>query len=322
MPRPLRRLVVAIAVLCLAAAPVRAAYPDHPIKVVLGFGAGGGADILLRKIIPYVSAKLGQSMIVEYKLGAGGNLAFETVARADPDGYTLLMGSPGLIINPFIYASVPFDLQRDFAPISLVGTVPDVLVVNPSLPVKSVKELVALAKSQPGKLTFASSGTGSSLHLAGELFKHVAGIDILHVPYKGGAPAMTDIVGGQVDMMFNVVPSALPLIQSGQLRALAVTSDQRSPLLPDVPTMAELGYPGASTVTWNGLFAPAKTPPEIIKKLNEAIVESLTTPEAKQDLAKIGQDLVTNTPEEFATFLRAERDKWGPVIKSAGIKPQ
>ncbi|MGA3397838.1 MAG: tripartite tricarboxylate transporter substrate binding protein [Acetobacteraceae bacterium] len=322
MPRLLRRFGFAFIAFWLAIAPGWAAYPDHPIKVILGFGAGGGADILLRKIIPYVSAKLGKPMIVEYKLGAGGNLAFDTVAHAAPDGYTLLMGSPGLIVNPFIYADVPFDLERDFAPISLVGTVPAVLVVSPSLPVRSVQDLVALAKSKPGKLTFSSSGIGSSLHLDGELFKHVAGIDILHVPYQGGAPAMTDVVGGQVDMMFNVIPSALPLIQAGQLHALAVTSETRSASLPDVPTMKEAGYPGATAVTWNGLLAPAKTPPAIIQQLNQAIVESLNTPEAKQDLAKIGQDLVTDTPEQFAAFLRAEREKWTVVVKDADLKPQ
>lgn len=322
MARLFRSISLAIAVLCLAPIAARAAFPDRPIKVVLGFGPGGGADILLRKIIPYVSAKLGQSMIVEYKLGAGGNLAFETVANADPDGYTLLMGSPGLVLNPFIYAHVPFDLQRDFAPISLVGTVPDVLVVNPSVPATSLQELVTLARSEPGKLTFASSGTGSSLHLVGELFKHVAGIDLLHVPYKGGAPAMTDVVGHQVDMMFDVVPSALPMVKGGQVRALAVTSDQRSPSLPNVPTMAEAGYAGASTVTWNGLFAPAKTPPAIIRQLNEAVVAALSTPEVKQDLAKIGQEVVTNTPAQFAAFLQAEQATWGPIIKNAGIKPR
>lgn len=323
--RILGRLGLWLMLLCMAATavpPARAEYPDHPIKVELGFGAGGGADILLRKIIPYISAKLGQSMVVEYKLGAGGNLAFEAAAQAPPDGYTLLMGTPGLINNPFIYEKVPFVLARDFAPISLVGTVPDVLVVNPTLPVKSVQDLVALAKSKPGKLTFASSGTGSSLHLVGELFKHVTGTDILHVPYKGGAPAMTDIVGGQVDMMFNVIPSALPLIEGGQLRALAVTSGKRSASLPDVPTMTEAGYPGATAVTWNGLLAPAKTPPAIIDKLNKAIVEALNTPAAKEDLAKIGQDVVTDTPQEFTAFLASEHAKWGTVIKDAKVKAE
>ncbi|HEX3952678.1 MAG TPA: tripartite tricarboxylate transporter substrate binding protein [Stellaceae bacterium] len=322
----MRRALKFIAILLLAgslpASPSRAEYPDNTIKVIQGFAAGGGSDILLRKILPKIAAKLGQSFIIDYKVGAGGNLAFELVAKAPADGYTLLMGTPALINNPYLYADVPFDLQRDFAPISLVGTVPDVLVVNTALPVKSVQELVALAKASPGKFTFASSGTGSSLHLAGELFKHVAGIDILHIPYKGGSQAMTDIIGGQVDMMFNVVPSALPLIKGGQLRALAVTGTTRSASLPDVPTLAEAGYPDATTVTWNGLLAPARTPAAIIAKLDKAIVEALNTPEAKQDLAAIGQDLVTDTPAEFAAFLHAENDKWAKVIRGAGLRPQ
>ena len=322
MPRLLFRLGFLLIAICLSGTAVRAEYPDRPIKVVHGFGAGGGADILLRKVIALLAPKLGQSMVVEYKLGAGGNLAFETVAHAAPDGYTLLMGTPALINNPFLYVDVPFNLERDFAPIGLVGSVPNVLVVNPALPVKTVKELVELANSKPGKLTIASSGTGSSLHLIGELFKNVAGIDVLHVPYKATPQAMTDIIGGQVDMMFNVVPSALPLIQGGQLRPLAVTGEKRSPSLPDVPTMAEAGYPDATAVTWNGLLAPAKTPPEIIDKLDKTIIAALNTPEAKEDFAKIGQDVVTDTPQEFAVFLRAEREKWGKIVKAAGLKPQ
>jgi tripartite-type tricarboxylate transporter receptor subunit TctC len=310
--------VVALCVATLA----HAAFPDHPIKVINGFAAGGGADILLRTIIPAVSENLGQQIIVDYRAGAGGNLAMEAVAKAPPDGYTLLMGTPGLAINPSLYSSLPFDPLKDFAPISLIGTVPNVLVVNPSLPVESVADLVALAKAKPGVLNYASSGTGTSLHLAAELFTLDTGTKIVHVPYKGGSQAQTDVMGGQVQMMFNVLPSALPQIQAGKLRALAVTGKTRSESLPNVPTMIEAGVPGYSALTWNGLLAPAGTPPEIVARLNDAIVKAMRTPAMKELLAKIGQDPAWSTPQEFAAFLREETDKWSKVVHATGIKAQ
>jgi len=319
----MKRLARVLGVLlALVMSPAQAAYPDHPIKVVNGFAAGGGSDILLRTIIPAISENLGQQIIVEYRTGAGGNLAMEAVAKAAPDGYTLLMGTPGLATNPSLYANLPFDPQKAFAPISLVGTVPNVLMVNPELPAKSVSELVALAKRTPGKLNYASPGVGTSLHLAGELFKLDTGTDIVHVAYKGGSQAQTDVMGGQVQMMFNVLPSALPQIQAGKLRALAVTSTTRAASLPDVPTMVEAGVPGYSAITWNGLLAPAGTPPEVIARLNDAIVKAMRSPDMKALLTKIGQDPAWSTPEEFASFLRDETAKWTKVIKATGIQPQ
>jgi len=319
----MKRLARVLGVLlALVMSPAQAAYPDHPIKVVNGFAAGGGSDILLRTIIPAISENLGQQIIVEYRTGAGGNLAMEAVAKAAPDGYTLLMGTPGLATNPSLYANLPFDPQKAFAPISLVGTVPNVLVVNPELPAKSVSELVALAKRTPGKLNYASPGVGTSLHLAGELFKLDTGTDIVHVAYKGGSQAQTDVMGGQVQMMFNVLPSALPQIQAGKLRALAVTSTTRAASLPDVPTMVEAGVPGYSAITWNGLLAPEGTPPEVIARLNDAIVKAMRSPDMKALLTKIGQDPAWSTPEEFASFLRDETAKWTKVIKATGIQPQ
>ena len=297
-------------------------YPDRPIKIYHGFAAGGGADLLLRTLLPQLSENLGQQVVVEYRPGAGGNIAMEAVARAAPDGYTLLMGTPGLAINPSLYANLPFDPLKDFAPVSLIGTVQNVLIVNPAFAAKDVRELIELAKANPGKLNFASSGTGTSLHLAGELFKVSTGVDIVHIPYKGGAQAMTDVISGQAEMMWNVLPSALPQIKAGTVRALAVTGKVRSDSLPDVPTMREAGVPDYTAITWNGILAPANTPKAIIAKLNDAIVKALRTPEMKGKYAAIGQDLAWSTPEEFAAFIAEERARWSKTIGTAGIKPQ
>ena len=311
------------AALCVTvAAAATAAYPDRPVKVIHGFAPGGGADILLRSILPKFSENLGQQVIVDYRSGAGGNLAMEAVAKALPDGYTLLMGTPGLATNPSLYENLPFDPLRDLTPISLIGSVPNVLVVNESVPVKTVQELVSLAKARPGQLNYASPGAGTSLHLAAELFKLTAGVDIVHVPYKGGAQAQTDVAGGQVQMMFNVLPSALPLIKANRLRALAVTGSSRAEPLPDVPTMIEAGIPGYTATTWNGILAPGGTPRDIVARLNDALVRAMRTPEMKETLAKIGQEPLWSTPEEFATFLREETDKWRKVIRATGLKAQ
>ncbi|MFO1080384.1 MAG: tripartite tricarboxylate transporter substrate binding protein [Reyranellaceae bacterium] len=309
--------------LAAAARPAPAqTWPDRPIKVVNGFAAGGGTDLLLRVLLPRLGEILGQQMIIDYRAGAGGNLAMDFVAKAPPDGYTLLMGSPGLATNRSLYKELSFDPLRDFAPISLIGTVPNVLVVNPSLPVRTVAELVALARKEPGKLNFASPGYGTSLHLAAELFKAAEGIDIVHVPYKGGQQAVTDVLAGKPELMFNVLPSALPYIQAGKLRALAVTGETRAAALPDVPTMIEAGVPGYTAFTWNGLLAPAGTPQPIVDRLHAAIVKALAEPAVLEGYARIGQDPASDTPQQFAELIRRETDKWTRVIKAARIEPQ
>lgn len=321
MGRMLRGGGVAVLV-CLLSVSIAEAYPDKTITVIHGFAPGGGADILLRIVTAKLSEALGQPVVIDYRAGAGGNIGFATVARARPDGYTLLMGTPGLAINPSLYSNLGFDPQKDFVPLSLIGSVPTVLVIHPSVPASSVQELVALAKAKPGKLNYASSGIGTSLHLAAELFKISAGIDVVHVPYKGGLQAVTDVLGGQVEMMFNVLPSALPHIKAGKLRALAVTGKTRSAALPEAPTMIEAGVRGYTAVTWNGLLAPAGTPKDIVTKLNAAIVKVMSAPDMKEKLAAIGQDPLWSTPEEFAGFLREEAEKWSRVVKAAGIVAQ
>ncbi len=298
------------------------AFPDKPLKVIHGFAPGGGADIFLRMVVPMFSENLGQQVLIEYRVGAAANLAMEAVAKAQPDGYTMLMGTPGLATNPFLYQNLPFDPLRDLAPISLIGSVQNAFIVHPDVPATTVKELIALANKQPGKLNYASPGAGTSLHLAGELFKQLAGVDIQHVAYKGGAQAQNDVMGGQVQMMFNVLPSALSQIKAGKLRVLAVTGKTRAQALPDVPTMEEAGVPGYSATTWNGILTTAGTPRERVAKLNDALVRTMKSPEIKQALDKIGQDPLWSTPEEFAAFLREETEKWRKVIQASGIKAQ
>jgi len=316
-----RSLLSALALAgAFAAATPALAWPDKPLRVVHGFAPGGGADIFLRTILPKFSENLGEQIIVDYRTGAGGNIAMEAVARAAPDGYTLLMGTPGLAINPSLYEKLPFEPLKDFAPISLIGSVQNVLIVNSSVPAGSVRELVALAKAQPGKLNYASPGTGTSLHLAAELFKLTAGIDVLHIPYKGGAQAQADVIAGQAQLMFNVLPSALPQIRAGKLKALAVTGRTRAESLSEVPTMIESGMAGYTATTWNGILTTAGTPAGVVTTLNDALVRAMKAPELKDLLAKIGQDPLWSTPEEFAAFLRDETEKWRKVIRAAGIK--
>jgi tripartite-type tricarboxylate transporter receptor subunit TctC len=319
----MRRSLLIAATAALWVTPVQAqSYPDRPIRVVNGFAAGGGTDLLLRALLPKVSELLGQQAIVDYRPGAGGNLAMEIVSKAAPDGYTLLMGTPGLATNPSLYKVLTFDPRRDFAPITLVGVVQNVLIIHPSVPARSVAELVALAKRQPAKLNFASPGYGTSLHLAAELFKLSTGTEIVHVPYKGGSQAQTDVMAGQPEMMFNVLPVALAQIKAGTLRALAVTGETRAAALPDVPTMVEAGVPGYAAVTWNGILAPANTPRPIIDKLHGAIVAALQSPEVRDGFATLGQEASWSTPEEFKAFLDAETAKWSRVIATAKIEIQ
>ena len=296
-------------------------YPTKPIRIVVPFPAGGATDILARSVAQKLTDAWGQPVIVDNRPGAGGNIGSELVARAAPDGYTLEMGTVGThAINASLYSKMPYDHVRDFAPVILVAGVPNVLEVNPSLPVHSVQELIAYAKANPGKLNFASSGSGTSIHLSGELFKVMTGVQMTHVPYKGSAPALQDLIGGQVQLMFDNLPPSLPQIKSGKLRALAVTSATRSPALPDTPTIAESGLPGFEASSWFGVLAPAGTPPAIIAKLNTEIAKWLTSPEAKEKMLTLGANIGGGSPEDFAKHIAAETAKWQKVVKASGAK--
>ena len=296
-----------------------AGYPARPVRIVVGFAPGGGVDILTRMLGPRLGEVLGQPVITDNRPGAAGNIAVEYVVKSAADGYTLLMAAPGLAISPSLYSKLAYDPGKDLAPVSLVATVANLLVVHPSVPANSVRQLVALAKAQPGKLNFASPGKGTSLHLAAELFRTMAGIDLVHITYKGGAPAVADLLGGHVDLMFDVLPSSMPYVNSGKLKALGITAEARSPLLPRVPTVAESGLPGYQAITWNGILAPAATPKEIIARLNAAIGQVLRSTDTKERLAAIATEPVANSPEQFAAFLRAETAKWADLIKRTGI---
>ena len=310
-------LLAAFALLSHAQAP----YPTKPIRIVVPFPAGGTTDILARAVAQKLTETLGQSVVVDNRPGAGGNIGAELVAKSPPDGYTLLMGTVGThAINASLYAKMPYDHVKDFVPVILVAGVPNVLVVNPSVPANSVPELIAYIKANPGKVNFASSGSGTSIHLAGELFKTMAGVSMTHVPYKGSAPAVTDLIGGQVQLMFDNLPSALPQIKAGKLRALAVTSTQRASALPDVPTVAEAGLPGFDATSWFGLLAPAGTPKDVVAKLNAEVAKWLATPEAREKLASQGAIAAGQSPEDFTRHIAAETAKWQKVVKESGAK--
>ena len=296
-------------------------YPTKPIRLVVPFPAGGATDILARAVAQKLTEAWGQAVVVDNRPGAGGNIGSELVAKAAPDGYTLEMGTVGThAINASLYAKMPYDHVKDFAPVILVAGVPNVLVVNPSVPANSVQELVAYAKANPGKLNFASSGSGTSIHLSGELFKVMAGVQMTHIPYKGSAQALQDLIGGQVQLMFDNLPPSLPQIKSGKLRALGVTTAARSAALPDTPTIAESGLPGFEASSWFGVLAPAGTSPVIIAKLNAEIAKWLATPEAKEKLVAIGANIAGGTPEDFARHIAAETLKWAKVVKDSGAK--
>lgn len=299
-----------------------AAFPDKPIKILVGFAPGGGSDILARTIAPALGEALGQAVIVDNLPGAGGNRAMAEVARAKPDGYTLLMGTPGLATNASLYSNLGFDPLTAFEPIGLIGSVQNVLLVQKDLAVSSVRELIAYINARPGKLNYASPGVGTSLHLAGELFKSASGLDIVHVPYKGGGQAMTDLMSGQVAVMFNVLPSALPQIKAGTVKALAVTGRERASTLPSLPTMIESGVMNYTAFTWNGLLAPGTTPREVIVTINTAIQKVLTTSEMAQRYASIGTDVMSGTPETFKKLLEDETRKWRQIIESNSLKAE
>ena len=295
------------------------AYPTKPVTIIVPFAAGGTTDILARIIGQALTAELGQSVVVDNRAGAGGNIGGQAAAKATPDGHTLFMGTVGThAINASLYKKMPFDPVKDFAPLTRVANVPNLLVANPAQPYKSVKDLIAYAKANPGKVNFGSSGNGSSIHLSGELFKSLAKVDMQHVPYKGSAPAVTDLLGNQIGIMFDNMPSAIQHVRSGKLVPLAVTTAKRSPELPNVPTIAEAGVPRYEATSWFGMFAPAGTPAPVLAKLNAAIVKVLGQPDVKKKINEQGAEDYSETPEQFAAFIQAESVKWGKVVKESG----
>ena len=312
---------LAILVLVIATPAAAQQYPTKAVRMIVGFPAGGTSDIMARLTGQKLSEAWSQTFIIDNRPGAGGNIGTELVAKAPPDGYTLLV-SPGstLTSNPAVYSKVPFDTMRDFAPVTIIAGVPNALVVHPSLPANNVKALIALAKSRPGQLAYASTGAGQSTHLSAELLKTSAGINLIHVPYKGSAPALTDIVAGQVSVMFDNLPSVLPFIKSARLKALAVTSATRSRALPDVPTVAESALPGFDVTVWFAVLAPAATPRDIVTRLNSEIVKAIKSPDMRERLAQQGADPVGNTPEDFAAVIKRDLAKWAKVVKDANIK--
>ena len=296
-------------------------YPTRPIRWIVTYPPGGPTDVVARAIGAKLTEAWGQQVVIDNRAGAAGIIGTDLAAKAVPDGYTLLFGtSAGLTINPALSSKLPYDAVRDFAPISLLVLNPQILVLHNSVPANTVKELIALAKARPGQLNYASVGLGSPNHMGMELLKALTGIDIVHVPYKGTGPAITDLLGGQVQLMFNSMPSVLPLVAGGKLKGLAVGSAQRSPAIPELPTVAEAGVPGFENVTWYGMFAPAKTAPEIIARLNKQVVQILAAPEMTQRLASQGAEPRSSTPEELVRFMRVESERWKKVIKTAGIK--
>ena len=314
------KLSLSILVLIFAATANAQPFPTKPIKIIVPFPAGGTVDFFARVISTKLSDALGQSVLVENRAGAGGNIAAEAVAKAAPDGYTLLMGSEIIAINTSLYSKIGYDPVKDLAPITLVGTVPNILIVHPGLPVNSVNELIALAKKTPGKISFASTGQGTSTHLSSELFKLMANVDMLHVPYKGGPPAIADLISGQVNMMFINMPTGISHVRSGKAKIIAVSSIKRVSQLPDVPTVDQAGVKGFETSAWSGLYAPAGTPADIINRLNVEVVKILKQPGVKEQLMAQGAEPVGDSPEEFSRFTLAEISKWAKIIKISGAK--
>lgn len=320
-----RWLALAAALACSAALPLQAqpaVWPAKPVKLVVGYAAGGATDVIARIIAVKLGEQLGQSVVVDNRSGANSNVSAEFVARAPADGYTLYVYTIANTINASLYDKLGYDPLKDFEPIGLIAKIPNILVINEKLPIKTVAEFVQFAKESPSGITFASSGSGSSIHLSGEMFKMVAKLNMLHVPYRGSAPAMNDLLGGQVQSMFDNTPSALPHVRGGKLRAIAITSAQRSPLLPDVPTLAESGFPGFEVQSWFGLAAPAGTPRPVVDRLNAELVKVLTNPDVRQRLLNLAATPAPGTPEQMRSFAASEVKRWYDVVKLSGAKAE
>ena len=312
---------LSVAMMLAACTAHSAEWPDKPIRVILSVPAGATPDVTARLVFPGLSQQLGVSLVADNRAGGGGVIGAEIAAKSTPDGYTLFISSPGaLTILPHMRKNIPYDTLRDFAPVSLISIGPFVLMTHPSVPAKSIKELIALAKAQPGKLNYASAGNGVANHLAGELFKQMAGVDIVHVPYKGAPQAVTDVLAGHMNMMFNSVAPIVGYIKTGKIRVLGIASLQRSPQLPDVPTIHESGVPGFEAVNWFGMFAPAKTPRKIVNRLNSALVQTIKTPEMQAQFIKLGADPVGSSVEEFTAFVKRDMEKYEKVVRISGAK--
>ena len=314
-----RTFISAVLVVCALPAFAQS-YPTKPIRIVCPYVAGGGSDFVARTIALKLTETIGQSVVVDNRPGGGTNIGADLVAHAPPDGYTIFLGGTPTAVNVTLYKKLPFDVMKDFAPITETTVAPNLLVVHPSLPVRTVKDLIALAKSRPGQLTYGSAGIASSNHLSGALFKMMAGIDIVHVPYKGGGAAVTDLLAGNISMYFSTTPSSMPHVRTGRLRALAVTSAKRSPIVPNIPTMAEAALPGFENSAWHALFAPAGTPPAIVKKIADEVVRALRQPDVKERLAAQGVDAVGTTPEELAAIMKENIAKYAKLVKAADIR--
>jgi tripartite-type tricarboxylate transporter receptor subunit TctC len=319
MRKILPTLACALALVAPAAATAQA-FPTKPVRIVVTYPPGGGADLMARLIAPRMGESLGQPVVVENKPGASGQIGAGEVARAAPDGYTLMLDAANFAVNPSLYAKLPYDPARAFTPIGVLALYPNMLVVTPSFAPKSVKELVDLAKAKPGTIAFASSGNGSAQHLAGELFKQKAGVDLQHIPYKGGGPAMNDVMGGQVPVFFANVASGLGHVKGGKLRAMALTGAKRIAALPDVPTMAEAGVPGYEVYEWNGIFAPAGTPAPVVAKLAEAVQKAMASPEVRERVAALGGEIAPQGPKEAEKFIREQTEMWARVVKAGDIR--
>jgi tripartite-type tricarboxylate transporter receptor subunit TctC len=297
-------------------------YPERPVRAVVPFPAGGGTDILARILLQKMAERMSATFVIDNRAGAGGTIGTEIVAKAPPDGYTILVASSSHTINPSVYRKIGYDPARDFAPVTLIASGPGILVIHPSVPAKTVKELIALGKAKPGQLNYASAGNGTPPHLAAELFKGMAGVDFVHVPYKGNVPAFLDLIAGSVSLSFPTITSGLPPVRSGKLRALGVTSKERSAVVPEIPTIAESGLPGYEATTWYGMLAPAATPASVVGRLQREMVEVIRLPDVRDKLLAQGLEPVGNKPAEFAGIISAELVKWSKVVAAAGVRAE